>query len=485
MRFGSLFAGIGGFELGLESVGMTCAWQVEIDKFCLQVLEKNFPHVRRYEDVREVHGVASHSEEWREQELATSDHRQKGEGKPQEQFGLGTGIGVYRRRITEGVGVMGGSPPKVPSCPSCLPAVDLICGGFPCQPFSVAGKQRGEEDDRHLWPEMFRIIQEVRPRWVLGENVPGIIRLGLHEVLSDLESAGYRTQTFVIPACAVDAPHRRDRIWICGYNPDAFRNSSGGAHGGDRGERERGREEQDKRKRSEVGSHTGDVREDVPHTISLDDDRGRHGTSEVRREQREEARVQGCEDVADSEVGTLWAGLREGRPAGIRGGRSCDGGREGREDVADADGGGLSEFSEAHHEYGSDASRNDFGGCDEDVAYADYERPQGRETECLQECAVEQSAREGSPSLPDTDGSGEASGGSDRGMGWEREPASDAGDDDFGRWEPEPELGRVAHGIPRRVDRLRSLGNAVVPKLVAVLGQFILQADRREEDKPL
>ena len=93
-------------------------------------------------------------------------------------------------------------------------AVDLITGGFPCQPFSVAGKQGGKEDDRYLWPETLRIIQEAKPRWFIGENVPGIINMALDDVLASLESSGYATETFIIPACAVDAQHRRDRVWI-------------------------------------------------------------------------------------------------------------------------------------------------------------------------------------------------------------------------------------------------------------------------------
>ena len=92
--------------------------------------------------------------------------------------------------------------------------VSLITGGFPCQPFSVAGKRRGAADDRAIWPQMFRVISEARPAWVLGENVPGIIPMELDNVLSDLEGIGYATRAFVIPACAVDARHRRDRVWM-------------------------------------------------------------------------------------------------------------------------------------------------------------------------------------------------------------------------------------------------------------------------------
>jgi DNA (cytosine-5)-methyltransferase 1 len=135
---------------------MECAGQVEIDKFCLGVLEHHWPNVKRVEDIRDVTGL---------------------------EFGT----------------------------------VELVCGGFPCQPFSCAGEQKGKEDDRYLWPEMLRVIKEYRPAWVIGENVAGIVNMELDNVLSDLESNGYQVQTFIIPACAVDAPHRRDRIWIIAY----------------------------------------------------------------------------------------------------------------------------------------------------------------------------------------------------------------------------------------------------------------------------
>lgn len=96
-------------------------------------------------------------------------------------------------------------------------SIDIICGGLPCQPFSVAGKQKGKKDDRYLWPEMFRLIREIKPAWVICENVAGFIRLALDDVLLDLENEGYTSQSFVIPASAVGGVHRRDRVWIVAY----------------------------------------------------------------------------------------------------------------------------------------------------------------------------------------------------------------------------------------------------------------------------
>lgn len=97
----------------------------------------------------------------------------------------------------------------------------LLTGGFPCQPFSVAGKQLAKEDDRYLWPAMLEVIKSVRPTWVIGENVTGIVKLALDEVLSDLEGAGYSAVPFNIPACSVDAHHRRKRIWIVAHSNSA------------------------------------------------------------------------------------------------------------------------------------------------------------------------------------------------------------------------------------------------------------------------
>ena len=156
MRVGSCFSGVGMFDYGLQQAGYEIAWQIEWDEWCRRVLTKHWPDVPKYSDIREVDANR-------------------------------------------------------------LEPVDLLIGGYPCQPFSAAGQRQGQADDRHLWPEMFRIIQALRPTWVIGENVAGHISMGLDDVLSDLEGEGYTCQAFVIPACAVNAPHRRDRVWIVAH----------------------------------------------------------------------------------------------------------------------------------------------------------------------------------------------------------------------------------------------------------------------------
>ena len=156
-----LFSGIGGFSLGLESTGyfQTIAF-VEKDKFCRQVLQKNFNNIPIEEDIRNVRG---------------SNY-----------------------------------------------AADVITGGFPCQPFSVAGKRKGTADDRYLWDETIRVVAECKPRWFIGENVEGLININngmvLRQVQTDLEEQGFQVQCIVIPASGIGAWHQRKRIWIVAYS---------------------------------------------------------------------------------------------------------------------------------------------------------------------------------------------------------------------------------------------------------------------------
>ena len=158
----SLFSGIGGLDLAAEWAGFRTVGQCEWAEYPRAVLERHWPGIPRWRDVRTLTKESFY-----------------------EQTGLHT--------------------------------VDVISGGFPCQPFSVAGKQRGKDDDRYLWPEFIRIVHELRPPWVIGENVPGIINLALDQVLADLEEEGYEVQCFLIPACGVDAPHKRYRVIIVAH----------------------------------------------------------------------------------------------------------------------------------------------------------------------------------------------------------------------------------------------------------------------------
>ena len=256
-----LFSGIGGFALACRWAGIETIAFCEIEKYAQRVLRKNFPGIRIFEDVRQFPATE------------------------------------FRKPF-------------------------LLTGGYPCQPFSQAGKRRGAEDDRHLWPSMFGIIRTSRPTWILAENVAGHVTLGLDEVLADLEGEDYAVQPIIVPACAVDAPHRRDRVWILG-------NAT-----------------------SKLGDECGEYRETSRRQIS-----------ESRNASRE---------------------------------------------IAFAD---------------SDNAR----------------RVKQWRSESIQSELV----------------------------------AAECGN----RWSAEPNVGRVAHGIPRRVDRLRGLGNAIVPQVAYEIIKAIIEAD--------
>lgn len=159
----SLFSGIGGLDIAAEWASFQTVGQCEWADYPTQVLEKHWPDVPRWRDIRTL-----------------------------------TGKDFYAR--------------------TGLRTVDVISGGFPCQPFSVAGKQRGHDDERYLWPEMLRVIRELEPRWVIGENVPGILNIAADNVCSDLDAQGYEVRIFDFEAAAVGAPHRRERCFFVGHS---------------------------------------------------------------------------------------------------------------------------------------------------------------------------------------------------------------------------------------------------------------------------
>lgn len=183
-----LFSGIGGFAYAIDQT-----WNnvehifCDNDKFCREILKKHWPESEIYNDIRDI--TDTNFERFMERELK---------------------VNPTKRNKT---------------FPRSAVSVDIVTGGFPCQPFSAAGLRRGTSDERHLWPEMLRVIQLTKPKWVIAENVRGLVTwnegLVLEQVCSDLEASGYEVQPLIIPALAVNAPHRRDRIWFIAHAIDS------------------------------------------------------------------------------------------------------------------------------------------------------------------------------------------------------------------------------------------------------------------------
>lgn len=370
LTVGSLFAGIGGIDLGLEMTGgFRTAWQVEIDAFCRKVLAKHWPDVPRHDDVRTF--PPDESEGWR---------------------------------------------------------VDLIAGGFPCQDVSYAGKGAGLAGDRSgLWHEAARVVRVLRPRYVFLENVSALLTRGLDSVLGTLASLGYVGEAHCLPAAYVGAPHIRDRVFILGHaarfgarrvastgrpwdavgesgrHPGPVADADG--RGGDPGAEHPGRET-----RPDAGERRGrgvlDLRPSGDRRSALADAVG---------EQSERWRVGG---VLDGAAGSREADREERQ-------RDGDAAEHRREALADADG---SRQRQSRGHVGQVWGRPGDGS------------PEDRLAEFR----------------------------SRAGAHWIVDPADD----------PESQVGRMAHGVPRRVDRLRGLGNAVVPQVARFWGERILEHHR-------
>jgi DNA (cytosine-5)-methyltransferase 1 len=338
-----LFSGIGGFSLGLESAGLveTVAF-CDFDKYCQQILKKNFPGVPIYGDVKELN---------------------------------------YDKLKADGIDT-----------------IDIITGGYPCQPFSVAGRKKGEEDPRHVWPEMFRLVQELRPTWVIGENVGGHIKLGLDTVLENLESEGYSARTFSISASSIGANHKRERVWIIANLADSQRLG--------RTEGTKKSEELTREESSDQSDNRSEGRIQFKPSEDMADSNTGHGEQQNQEVcSRGNASNSSSEYVADSESKRtrednqrLWS-----RTERTSGGQTTD--------VADSEGSNRNEH-EINREHGKASSQEIFG-----------------------------------------------NGSSISGVStW---------------WSVEPDVGRVAHGVPNRVDRLKCLGNSVVPQIPYVIGLSI------------
>ena len=344
MKLLDLFSGIGGFSYGLERIGFKTVAFCEMDKYCKLVLQKHWKGVKIYNDVKEI---------------------------------------TKERLEADGV--------ELP---------EILTGGFPCQPFSIAGKQKGTNDDRHLWPEMFRIIKELKPKWIIGENVRGIVNIQdgmvFETVCTDLESEGYEVQAFNIPAAGVGAPHRRERIWIVANSRRTLRQGT-----------ELGKTNEDETKKEDADQHQRSSSPSKSDVANANSDR----STERRERQTIEKESYGGRSI---ERGSKI----NGRQRCVRETRQSE-----RDDVANT----ISRDVETGRE-----------------------RQRGVRKES-----------QGQGTSSDVTSSGETVANSGEGS-W---------------WHVEPDVGRVAHGVPGRVYRLKGLGNSIVPKIAEEIGKAIMKAE--------
>ena len=415
MRILDLFSGIGGFSLGLHRASETFQTVAfcEMDPFCTQILNKHWPDVPVYPDIRELtyerlkaDGVVA--DPGCEQSSGWTNQKESGERAARVKS---ASCGDSQSQLT---GKINGKE---------IGTIDIVCGGFPCQPFSQAGKRRGKDDDRDLWPEMFRIIQECQPTWVVGENVAGFVNMELGRTVSNLESEGYEVRTFVLGACAVQAPHQRQRCWIIGRKDDAHSNGQGEPNG---------------------SKHEEWLQRDVADSESNGGGRN-SGKLPISKEQPERKKSgekfnSGGQDVADSEI--------------IGSGKS----RESNQEKGDRE---------------SIPTQSDM--CSADVADSESNGTQGSGAIGEQESPV--STRQKISGCNGT-GSGGSHRSTQRGMGDLADGLSARLLDIGSIWHIEPDIPRVTTGEKDRTKKLKALGNSVVPQIPEIIGRLIMEVER-------
>jgi len=420
MKVLDLFSGIGGFSYGLEKLGFKTVAFCEIDKFCKLLLQKHWKKVKIYDDVKEI---------------------------------------TKQRLETDGV--------ELP---------DVITGGFPCQPFSVAGKQRGTDDNRHLWPQMFRIIRELAPRWVVGENVRGLVNIQdgmvFETVCTDLEGEGYEVRAFNIPAAGVGAPHRRERIWIIANKKESMVNTEHngsststieGSSTASSDNNQEGQNETSEFKRTSRPSNSEAMANAKSQGTRKNEPRlwerikrtsGRKRTDQNVEDTRRTLRPRSLFKETNANINQRSSSPSE---SDVAHSKSLQGNGRGRHDYPSTEqgpqqaGGTSGSMANTYGGRGTQPSNeiqagwNQSGYGGEDVADANETGLQGFRTEHqLRESQSEESTGR---------------------IGW---------------WESEPDVGRVAHGVSGRVHRLKALGNAIVPQIAEEIGRAIIIAEGAE-----
>ena len=397
-----LFSGIGGFSLGLESTGgfETIAF-VEKDDFCQKVLKKHWPNTTIEGDIRNVKGDKYEA--------------------------------------------------------------DIITGGFPCQPFSVAGKRKGTDDDRYLWDETIRVVRECKPRWFIGENVEGLININngvvLRQVQTDLEKEGFEVQCLIIPASGIGAWHQRKRIWIMGYSKHNGHSSTKIKRGNDKTNdtSKKGKNQTSEFERTSSPINNGNVRMDASNSESIGHRRG----SSQECKNREWSFLQG---------------EQEGRKMGSEVER-CNGDVSNSESISSNDGryGNDSKKKQIQFKTRRENSSTNVSNSDPRFSIGKNEEIQTGRT----------SINNGSETLSNSN--------NERLQGLNSEPILQeqklgliTNKDDEGRetwWQTQSRICRIPDGVSFTLDkgrnnRIKSLGNSIVPQIVRQLGFAILEAEK-------